>query len=214
MSKIQIGVVRFDKKTWKENKEWKEKHNYSGCIYGMDKELPKILDYGSSIFVIEMNNYLNKIMGVGIIFNLYRPENRRKIYENDNYNRYVYIGKQYKNREELMKINSEIVKFLDTMLFKGSRHYKRGHGLSVIKPERFGAIYREKQRKQTQCGRCGRIGHNSRSCDSKIRVCKNIETSKKKCKLCGKIDKGHVCKRLEIDKKRIRDILLFFKYLF
>ena len=42
MSKIQIGVVRFNKKTWGENKAWKERNNYTGCVYGMDKELPKI----------------------------------------------------------------------------------------------------------------------------------------------------------------------------
>jgi len=215
MSKIQIGVVRFNKKTWEENKAWKEKNNYTGCVYGMDKELPKIIDYGSSIFVIEMNNYLNKIMGIGFIYNLYRPDNRRKIYENDNYNRYVYIGNKYKSREELLEINGQIVKFLDIMLFTGSRHFKRGHGLSVIQPERFGTIYKEKKRKKTQCGRCGQLGHNSRSCNSKIRIiCKQKETSKKKCVYCGKLDKGHVCKRFEIDKQRIREILLFFKYLF
>ena len=167
MSKIQIGVVRFNKKTWEENKAWKKKKNYSGCVYGMDKELPKIIDYGSSIFVIEMNNYLNKIMGIGVIYNFYRPDNRRKIYENDNYNRYTYIyyqykyiyynyiGNKYKSREELLELNEQIVKFLDVMLFTGSRHFKRGHGLSVIQPERFGTIYKEKKRKKTQCGRYG-----------------------------------------------------------
>ena len=133
----------------------------------------------------------------------------------DNYNRYVYIGNKYKSREELLEINEQIVKFFDIMLFTGSRHFKRGHGLSVIQPERFGTIYKEKKRKKTQCGMCGQLGHNSRSCNSKIRIiCKQKETSKKKCVYCGKLDKGHVCKRFEIDKQRIREILLFFKYLF
>ena len=41
MEKIQIGVARFDLKTWNENIKWRRKTNYSGCIYGVDKEIPK-----------------------------------------------------------------------------------------------------------------------------------------------------------------------------
>ena len=215
MTKIQIGAVRFYNKTWIENVQWKQKNKYIGCIYGMDKEIPARVPYGSKIYVIEMNNSINKIMGIGVIYNIYRTQNRRKIYENDNYNRYVYKGHKHKSRKELLEINEEIVLFLENMLFKGSRHFKRGHGVSIIPIERFGVIYKEKKRKKTQCGKCGQLGHNARGCKSKVRVrCKDIKSSEKKCKFCGKLDKGHICPRFDIDKKRIKQIILFFYNLF
>lgn len=32
-----IGTTRFDNKTFKENVDWRTKHNWKGCIYGVDK---------------------------------------------------------------------------------------------------------------------------------------------------------------------------------
>lgn len=215
MEKIQIGVARFDLKTWNENIKWRRKTNYSGCIYGVDKEIPKKVPYNSDIFVIEMHNTINKIMGIGIIKNIYRCEYRRKIYDNDNYNRIVYIGKKYKSRKELIDKNKNLIEYFESILFKGSRHFKRGHGISIIPLKRFGTIYRDKKRKMTQCSRCGELGHNLRSCKSKVRIrCKDKESSKKMCKYCGKLDKGHICPRFEVNKSKIREIILFFDNLF
>lgn len=215
MSDIQVGVARFDKKTWNENLQWRKKNNYDGCIYGVDKEIPKKVKYGTKIFVIEMHNTINKIMGIGMIRNIYRCEYRRKIYDNDNYNRIVYIGKQYKSRKELMENNKNLLEYIENILFKGSRHFKRGHGISIVPIKRFGTIYKAKKRKITQCGRCGELGHNLRSCKSKVRIkCKQVPTSKKMCKFCGKLDKGHICPRFEINLNKIREIILFFHNLF
>ena len=48
------------------------------------------------------------------------------------------------------------------------------------------------------------LGHNLRSCKSKVRIrCKDKESSKKMCKYCGKLDKGHICPRFEINKCKI-----------
>ena len=94
-----------------------------------------------------MHNTINKIMGIGIIKNIYRYEYRRKIYENDNYNRIVYIGKKYKSRKELMEKHKNLIEYLENILFKGSRHFKRGHGISIIPIKRFGINYREIKRK-------------------------------------------------------------------
>lgn len=215
MPKIQIGVVKFDNKTWDENQRWRRKNEHRGCIYGVDKEIPAKVQYGSDIFIIEMQNSINKIMGIGLIKNLYRADHRRKIYENDNYNRIVYVGKKYISREELLEKDKELIEYLEGVLFKGSRHFKRGHGVCVIPVERFGIIYKERKRKITQCGRCGQLGHNMRSCKSKVRIkCMDKPSSKKMCKYCGKLDKGHICPRFEKDIKKIKQIILFFHNLF
>ncbi len=215
MPKVIMGVARFNNETWEENKNWRIKNNFTGCIYGVDKEMPSKVAYGSNVFVFEMNNSTNQIMGVGVVQNIYRSEYRRKIYENDNYNRYIYKGTKYKSREELLNLNTELIENVEKILFTGSRHFKRGHGITIIPPERFGTEYKEKQRKKTQCGRCGQLGHNARSCTSKVRVlCKNKESCKKKCKYCGKLDKGHICPRFKVNYSKIREVILFLNNLF
>ena len=64
---IQIGTVRFNSDTWVENKLWRSENNWNGCVYGLDKQIPDKVPYGSSIYIIEMNNTTNQIMGIGKI---------------------------------------------------------------------------------------------------------------------------------------------------
>ena len=114
-----------------------------------------------------------------------------------------------------MNNHSDIVESIETILFKGSRHFKRGHGVIMIPHERFGMIYKKKKRKPVQCAKCGRHGHNSRSCKYDTRV-KPIDkpTEKKKCIYCGKLEKGHICTSIKKDEIKISTILRFFKTLF
>tara|TARA_B110000305_G_scaffold237594_2_gene301257 strand:- start:630 stop:1334 length:705 start_codon:yes stop_codon:yes gene_type:complete len=80
------------------------------------------------IYVIEMNNDMNEILGIGHIDSRCYYK-RCKIYKDNNYNRYSYKGFRIdikdvrinKYREELEKI-----------LFKGSTHQKRGQGIQII----------------------------------------------------------------------------------
>ena len=89
---IQIESVRFNTDTWRENQCWRLENNWEGCIYGLDKQIPEKVPYGSSIYIIEMNNTTNQIMGIGKIKYIMLSENRTKIYRNENYNRFVYKG--------------------------------------------------------------------------------------------------------------------------
>ena len=63
---IHIGSVRFNSDTWEENKQWRNKNKWDGCIYGLDKQIPEKVPYGSSVYIIEMNNTTNQIMGIGL----------------------------------------------------------------------------------------------------------------------------------------------------
>jgi len=113
------------------------------------------------MIIIEMQNDINKIMGIGIIENrtaseVYRiPRNPKysrndvpdlpqpqpqpqeikfKIFKDNNYNRYIYTGNEfYISREELEREpEMQSIVELEALLFKGSRHSKRGSGLSKI----------------------------------------------------------------------------------
>ena len=78
--KFHIGTARFTDETYNENLRWKEKKDWSGCCYGFDKKIPQSVGKGEFIFVIEMNNTTNTIMGIGLIENILIPSNRTRIY--------------------------------------------------------------------------------------------------------------------------------------
>jgi len=212
---IQIGTVRFNSDTWEENKLWRSENKWNGCIYGLDKQIPDKVPYGTSIYIIEMNNTTNQIMGIGKIKYISLSENRTKIYKNDNYNRIVYKSNYRIDRTQLLETNGTMIEGIERILFKGSRHFKRGHGVIIIPHDRFGMIYIKKKRKPVQCAKCGNHGHNARSCKNETREKPpDKPTEKKKCKVCGKLEKGHICTGFQKDEKKILDILRFFKQLF
>ena len=147
---IQIGTVRFNSDTWVENERWRNENKWDGCIYGLDKQIPDKVPYGSSIYIIEMNNTTNQIMGIGKIKHIFLSENRTRIYENDNYNRFTYKSEKRIDRKELLKTSQEMIEQIELVLFKGSRHFKRGHGVIIIPHDRFGIIHKKKKRKRRE----------------------------------------------------------------
>jgi hypothetical protein len=133
---ISIVSTRFTDETWRENYNYRLKNNYSlKCIYGSPQEMsPKIL-YETLVFVIEMNNTTNKIIGIGLIKNKPILNKYHKIYIDCNYNRFVYKSNYYIDRETLLRHNEILVKTLDYILFKEKTHSKRGSGFTSI-PEK------------------------------------------------------------------------------
>ena len=134
--KFYIGTTRFNNETYKENLQWRQKHNHNGCIYALNKQIPDYIPPTALVFVIEMNNDINKIMGIGLIRNNKDRKQRIRIY-NDNpyYNRYVYHSKQRIEADNIKY--KKLLRVLELMLFKGSRHMKRGQGITCIPWKRF-----------------------------------------------------------------------------
>ena len=133
---ISIVTTRFDEYTWSENMIFKERNNYLGCVYGSPQKMsPKILE-DSLVFVVEMNNTLNRIEGIGLIRNTVRLDKYFKVYETGNFNRYVFRGKYRIDREQLLHFNEPLVLALDYILFKEKTHLKRGSGFTTI-PEKL-----------------------------------------------------------------------------
>jgi hypothetical protein len=88
----------------------------------------------SIMFVLEMNNDTNKIMGIGMVRNR-AIVSKISVYSNGNYNRYVYIGKTRINRTEMSEDEERIMKVFDILCFSGNTHMKRGQGLKSFPTE-------------------------------------------------------------------------------
>ena len=131
-----IACNRFNNATYKENMEYRMKYNES-VIYGPSYKIRNIYPVGSLIFVAEMNNETNQIMGIGLIKNSLVSDKRYNVYENGEYNRYIYRGNYWISRENLLTIDGEIVEIFENILFKGKSHIKRRTGITVLSEKLF-----------------------------------------------------------------------------
>ena len=119
---------RFNQETWNENKKYREKNANVGCIYCCPDPVTQKIPKESIMFVLEMNNDTNKIMGIGMVRNK-SLSHRIRVYNDCNYNRYIYTGKTRIEREEMNIDEEEVMKVFDVLCFKVTRHMKRGQGL-------------------------------------------------------------------------------------
>jgi len=216
----QIGVTRFTDKTYSENQSWKKARQYDGCVYGFDREISLTkFKYMDTIYTIDIRCTRNTkespphIYGIGKIRFITKPEWRSRIYENHQYNLFVYKGDQYKNREELIvdPENKETIELLEKMLCSGAKHFKRGDGLTKLTYERIMSYNPNAKPIPQRCSKCGALkkGHmNCKKKDSKVKFIKM-----KRCKICQEPLKqkgglAHICpgrkKNTEFLKKVLR----------
>jgi hypothetical protein len=87
----------------------------------------------SNIYVIEMNNEKNKIEGIGLINNRLVLDKNYRIYNDMDYNRYIYKGRY---RLDASSINDDyykrVIYVLEQLVFKGERHCKRAQGITKL----------------------------------------------------------------------------------
>jgi hypothetical protein len=86
------------------------------------------------MFVLEMNNDTNKIIGIGMVRN-HPVVNKYSVYSEGNYNRYVFVGKTRIDRSEMDEEEERIMKVFDILCFTGNKHMKRGQGLRLFPVE-------------------------------------------------------------------------------
>lgn len=125
-----IVSTRFTNSTLNQNLKYRNLIN--GCIYGSPKHMCNKIASEALVFVVEMNNDTNKIAGIGLIRNIPCLKKYYNIYDDCNYNRYVYKGNYHINRDELGRYNQQILDSLEYILFKGKTHMKRGSGFTRI----------------------------------------------------------------------------------
>lgn len=129
-----VVTGRYNNETWEASLQYRIKKNFA-CIYAPPCRLSHSIDLNSPVFVIEMNNSTNEIIGIGLIKNKIVTDKVYKVQQDSNYNRYIYIGEYYITREILDEYNTFLVYVLEEILFKGYTHSKRGTGLTKI-PEK------------------------------------------------------------------------------
>jgi hypothetical protein len=123
-----LMTSRFNNSTWKENQFYRDSHPEIGCIYCSPEPISSQINTDSIMFILEMNNDTNKIMGVGMVRN-HSILGKYFVYDNGNYNRYVFIGKNRIDRSEMTDEEERIMKVFDILCFNGNKHMKRGQGL-------------------------------------------------------------------------------------
>ncbi|MFY7731203.1 MAG: hypothetical protein ACOVRN_16920 [Flavobacterium sp.] len=129
-----VVTGRYNNDTWHETEICRARIKRA-CIYGPPNRLSETIPISTPVYVIEMNNSINQIMGIGLINNKVVTDKVYRIHKDTNFNRYIYIGDHHLSRELLELYHPHLVAVLDEILFKGYTHSKRGSGLMRI-PEK------------------------------------------------------------------------------
>jgi len=128
---IHLLTTRFDNNTWDENCGYREKNGMSGCIYGSATKIKERIPLNDLVFIVEMNNSTNHIMGIGLCRNMIHLDKYYKIYSSGTYNRYTYKS-EYRLDRYSLSLDSEFIETLEKICFKGKTHLKRGIGFTSI----------------------------------------------------------------------------------
>ena len=131
--KVSLLATIFTNDTLKENEEFR-KEKKIGCVYCSPDPIKRDIAINSILLVLEMNNSINKIIGIGMLKN-HPICNKYKVYKKENYNRYVFLGKTRISREDMSEEEEEIMKIFDLLCFKGNKHMKRIRGLKSFPME-------------------------------------------------------------------------------
>ena len=129
--RYKIGVTRFNNETWDENKRYRENNNLSNAIiYGTPVKINHTVNNTTMIYVLEMNNSINKIMGIGLVKNISYP--RLKIYSVGDYNRYIYKSNYRIDKDNFNKIEIKLIEQIESLVFTSKGHMKRGVGITIL----------------------------------------------------------------------------------
>ncbi len=129
---LHIATTRFNNDTWNQNCMWRERNEWKGCVYGTPMKMKDNIIIGGLVVILEMNNEKNIIEGMGLVKNTLSLDRSYNIYNWGNYNRYTYSSKYRINRDELNHDETITLSVLEMLLFKGSRHLKRGQGITSL----------------------------------------------------------------------------------
>ncbi len=141
-----IGTTRFNQKTASENKSWRDRREWKGCIYGVPKLICRTVPNSIQIIVIEMLNLTpgGKILGFGLITNITKAEHIAHIYSDKTYNRHIYNSNYRVDISQIPTQYKEVIEYLESLLFYGSGHMKRGQGITTFNKKRMKQDWKKK----------------------------------------------------------------------
>jgi|LauGreSBDMM110SN_4_FD.fasta_scaffold02033_5 ribosomal protein S13 len=130
-SRNVLMTTRFNDFTWKENERYRQQIEKIGCIYPTPQLNNSKISPDKILFVLEMNNDKNRIMGIGMVRN-HAIIKKYRVYTEENYNRYAYVGKTRIDRSEMTEEEENIMRVFDVLCFTGARHMKRLQGIKAF----------------------------------------------------------------------------------
>ena len=230
---MYIGTVRFNNETFIENIRWRCVNKYEGCIYSLRHKISKVFPPFCKIVVIEMNNTINKIMGIGYLYNYVKLAHKEKIHKNVYQNRYLYKGSK---RVDRIDLDPEILKLLENLVFKTSGHYKRNRSIIQLPLRRLGKQKKEKEKEKShKCPFCEReykyvrrlrchlikdhgetpeVNNYIKEIERHLPQHNKYKKPVYKCSLCGKCKKNHRCNAIIYSNEQRNKICDYFESLF
>jgi hypothetical protein len=131
-----LATMRFNTELWTQNKTHRTMlKTQCKTIYACPIAIPQAFPLDSAVFVLEMNNDENKIMGIGMFHNREDVSSYRSVsmYNDVNNNRYVYLGCWRIDVEDMDDEEKEIIRFLEGICFHGKTHLKIGMYLAIVR---------------------------------------------------------------------------------
>jgi len=133
MSNKFVATTRFNDETYEQNNMYKTRIGHIGCLYGTPIKIKEKIPLESHVYVIEMNNSINKIEGIGLFVNRNVLDKNYRIYSDMDYNRYIYKGSKHLIIDKITdEYNKRVISVLEQLLFKGARHCKRAQGITAL----------------------------------------------------------------------------------
>lgn len=124
--------TRFSNETYEQNRLYRELNNIQEYIYCQRIQIKSQIPLNTLLYLVEMNNSTNQILGIGLIKNFIVTDKCHKVYSSNDFNRYIYKANYRLDREDLLTSNPSLLVALETICFKGKTHLKRIPGISVI----------------------------------------------------------------------------------
>lgn len=158
---VFICTTRFNSETLHQNCAWRRRHQkMHECVYGSPIPMKHAIRENAWIIVLEMQNDVNKIAGIGLVRNSPNVQNEHgsnrnggnggcnglkpSVYKCGNYNRFIYQGAYridlLSNEIQLTQEEQIVIKILELALFYGPNHSKRGKGICEL-PKHVASLY-------------------------------------------------------------------------
>lgn len=137
--KVDIYTTRFNNNTYAEIVRYKENKNIKGTLYSTTRKFPMNASTDKYLFILEMNNDVNRIMGIGFLKNYLSKDQSLIVYKNPVYNNYIYKSMFHiqfvdHNLDWLPYIEDTskdfIINEFEKKIFYGKSNLKRGNSFS------------------------------------------------------------------------------------
>lgn len=142
-----VYVTRFNNETFKQYSDYCKKCENKKCIYNSPVEFNDKTSEQDNIYVLEMNNSLNKIMGIGKISRRMFIR-KHKIFQDVNYNRYSYEGKEHIHVDNFTDELREKIEKIEKVIFYTKGHIKRGHGIQGLPINAYRVCIDDREKKE------------------------------------------------------------------